>query len=326
MPRSFAFATALFLVFALVAGACGADGDGGAGEPGDTISVIASFYPLAEIARRVGGDAVRVDDLTPAGVEPHDLELTPDQVDDLEDADLVLFLGGGFQPAVEKVADRRGAGAVDVLDAVELDEGAGGVDDHGDEGEDAQAAEDEHADEEHADANDPHFWLDPVRMRAAVGLVEEALAEVAPDHADAFAANARTYQAALSALDEEFATALATCERRTIVTSHAAFHYLADRYDLEQRPISGLSPEAEPEPRRLAELSDLIEEEGVTVVFYETLVDADVARTLAREAKVETAVLNPLEGLTDADVDDGKDYAAVMRENLQALRSALGCR
>lgn len=279
------------LVLALVAGACGS-GDDVARDGGDTVSVIASFYPLAEAARRVGGDLVRVADLTPPGVEPHDLELTPDQVDDLEDADVVLYLGGGFQPGVEEVAERREAATVDF----------------------------------HTDGDDPHFWLDPVRMAAAVDLVEEVLARIAPDRKEAFAANARAYAAELAALHTEFAETLATCERRTIVTSHAAFHYLAERYDLEQRPISGLSPEAEPDPRRLAELTDLIQDEGVTVVFYETLVDPEVARTLAREAKVDTAVLNPLEGLSDDDLEAGRDYAGVMRENLAALRAALGCR
>ena len=306
------------LLLALLAGACGAD-DGGAsrGTGSGEVAVVASFYPLAEAARRVGGDVVQVANLTPAGAEPHDLELTPDQVDALEDADLVLYLGAGFQPAVEEVAERRRDGAVDVLEAVELEEGDAHAEEEGGE----HANEDEHGHE----GNDPHFWLDPVRMVAAVELVEEALAEVAPEHAGAFAENARAYTAELRALDEDFEAALATCARRTIVTSHAAFHYLVERYDLEQLAISGLSPESEPDPRRLAELADLIAREGVTTVFYETLVSPDVAQTLAREAKVQTAVLNPLEGLTDDDVDDGKDYAAVMRDNLSALTAALEC-
>ena len=286
---------ALVTAALLVPTACGGDDDG-AGADG-RVEVVASFLPVAEAAAAVGGDLVEVTNLTPAGTEPHDLELQSRQVDRLEDADVVLYLGQGFQPAVEEVAERRDGTTVDLLDAVALD-----------------------------DDQDPHFWLDPTLMAEAVDRIEVALAEAAPGSAARFAANAARYRAALAALDEELAAGLRSCERRVVVTSHAAFHYLASRYGLEQVAIVGLSPESEPTPDRLAELADLIEERGVTTVFYETLVSADVADTLAREAGVGTAVLNPLEGLSDDEVEAGKDYAAVMRDNLSSLRSALGCR
>ncbi len=319
---------ALAALLPLAAAACGSDDDTGAGAAAeDRLQVVASFYPVAEAAERVGGDLVEVENLTPAGTEPHDLELTPPQVDGLQDADVVLYLGQGFQPAVEEVAERRDGASVDVLEAVELEVGAAEFDEE--EGENAEE-EGEHAEVEgeHADegALDPHYWLDPTLMADAVDRIEEALAEAAPEHADAFAANAERYKSELAELDQEFEEALAQCEVRVMVTSHAAFHYLAERYDLEQLPIAGLSPESEPDPRRLAELADLIGEEGVTTVFYETLVAPDVAETLAREAGVDTAVLNPLEGLTQDDIEAGKDYAAVMRDNLAALTGALGCR
>ncbi len=302
----------------LAAGACGSDRSDRATGDG-RVQVVASFYPVAEAAERVGGDHVRVVNLTPPGTEPHDLELSPREVDRLEDADLVLYLGQGFQPAVEEVAERRQGGSVDVLEAVELEKGAAGFEPHSDEA----AGEEEHADEV---ARDPHFWLDPRRMANGVDRIEQALTKAAPEHAGAFATNAQRYKQGLAELDQELAAGLDDCDRRVLVTSHAAFHYLATRYNLEQRPIAGLSPEAEPDPARLAELADLIRDERVTTVFYESLVTPDVAETLAREAGIKTAVLNPLEGLTQADMRQGKDYAAVMRENLAALADALGCR
>lgn len=304
-------------VVVLGASACDSDTarSGSAGE--GRIHVVASFYPVAHAAEKIGGDLVEVVNLTPAGTEPHDLELSPRQVDQLQDADVVLYLGQGFQPAVEEVVRGRKDISVDVLEAVELDE-------------DAPASPDEHDDahgDQHDDGDDldPHFWLAPKLMSDAVGWIEEALAGTAPEHAEAFAANAAEYQRALAELDREFDAGLSNCQRRTIVTAHAAFHYLADSYELEQLAIAGLSPESEPDPQRLAELSDVIRERGVTTVFYETLAAPDVAETLAREARVETAVLNPLEGLTAADVKKGKDYMAVMRDNLAALADALGC-
>ena len=155
--------------------------------------------------------------------------------------------------------------------------------------------------------------------------VEAALADLLPDDAETLGTNAQDYTDDLATLDEEFESGLADCERDQVVTSHAAFFYLADRYGLTQLPIAGLSPESEPDGDRLAELTDRIEAEGITTVFYETLVSPDVAETLAREAGVETAVLNPLEGLTQEELDAGDDYSSVMRDNLDALTGALGC-
>ena len=273
------------MVTAALVGACGADG---AASGDGRVDVVAAFYPLAEATRRVGGDAVSVRDLTPAGVEPHDLELTPEQVDSLEDADLILYLGGGFQPAVEEIAERRGDAAVDLL---------------------ARGTE------------DPHFWLDPVGYRGAVERIAETLARVRPAQRRAFERGAAAFDARLTQLDEEIRSALARCERRTLLTSHEAFGHFARRYDLVEESIAGLSPEAEPDADRLAELADLVEQTGTTTVFTEALVSPDVARALAREAGVETAVLDPLESRPGG----GGNYLSVMRENVAALVDALGC-
>jgi len=267
--------------------------------------VVASFYPLAEAARRVGGATVAVDNLTPPGVEPHDLELSPKEIEAIATADVVLYLGQGFQPAVEDALGVATGVRVDLLEGIPVrpgpDEGSGDS------------------------VTDPHVWLDPTLMSRIVSRVATALTKADPAGAEAFAANARTYRAELAALDEEFRTGLASCARDLIVTSHAAFGYLADRYGLRQEPISGLSPEAEPDPRRLAELADLVRANGVTTIFTEELVSPAVADALARETGATTAVLDPLESLTPAEAAAGEDYLSVMRRNLAALQRGLGC-
>jgi zinc transport system substrate-binding protein len=265
----------------------------------DGVQAVAAFYPLAEAARQVGGDVVEVGDLTPAGAEPHDLEVTPDAVDDLEKADVAIVMGHGFQPAIETVADRRDGETVVVLDVLPID--------------------DELADE------DPHVWLDPRLMRDLVDAIEAALVRAAPEHEATFARNATRFRQRLAALDADFAAGLRDCERDEIVTAHDAFGHLARRYGLQQHAIAGVSPDEEPSPERLAELADLVEEDGVTTVFTESLVSPRIAETLAREAGIGTAVLNPLEGLTDDEVEAGDDYESVMRSNLAALRRALDC-
>jgi zinc transport system substrate-binding protein len=312
----------LALVLVLVLAACGQDGGGRSAADDGRLSVVVSFYPLAEAAQRVGGNAVSVTNLTPAGAEPHGLQLAPRQVVAMEDADLVLYVGAGFQPAVADVAERRERGSVDVLGQVQLQTGdAAAIE--------AQEAEDEGDDatgEPHAESGlDPHFWLDPELMTTVVDEVEIALSDASPADAETFRANADAYRAELATLDTDYRSALASCARDEIVTSHAAFYYLASRYGLTQLPIVGLSPDAEPSPERLAELADQIETDGVTTVFYETLVSPQVAEALAAEAHVTTAVLNPIEGLTKQQIDDGASYLTVMRDNLAALRDALAC-
>lgn len=290
------------LAVGLGAVACGSGGGGAGGRP----QVVAAFYPLFEAARRVGGDLVQVRNLTPAGSEPHDLELNSRQVDQIEDAAVVLFLGRGFQPALEKAAGRAKGAKVDVLAALGSLRPAGAGDDKLD--------------------IDPHVWLDPRLLKTIVGEVAGALSGVDPANRAAYEANAGAYSRELDDLDAAFTTGLATCDRRVIVTAHAAFGYLAGRYGLTQDAIAGLEPESEPSPQRLADLARKVRADGTTTVFYETLVSPKVAESLAREAGVRTAVLDPLEGLTDADAKAGRTYVSGMRENLAALRQALGCR
>lgn len=313
MRRSMTLAVAL----AFIAAACG-NGDETAASEG-RVTVVASFYPIFEAAQRVGGDLVQPTNLTPAGSEPHDFELTTRDVDRLEDADLVLYFGRGFQPAVEATAERVRGRAVDLLgDDANL---APPEDGHGH----AEGEEEEEHEEEELEV-DPHIWLDPTRYRNMVLAVAEALAQVDPANAPTYRANAQAYGAEIEELDRAYEAGLADCERRTMVTSHAAFGYLAERYGLVQESIAGLEPESEPDPQRLAELADDIRADGTTTIFFETLVSPRVAEALAREAGVATAALDPLEGLSDSDISAGVTYLSVMRANLEALRTALGCR
>ncbi|HEX5616536.1 MAG TPA: zinc ABC transporter substrate-binding protein [Acidimicrobiia bacterium] len=295
-PRFARTLGAALVTVAVVTTAC-SSGDGSTDPSGGgRVEIVASFFPVAHAAERVGGDLVEVADLTPVGAEPHDLELTPADVDDVLDADLVIVLGGGFQPAVEDAAEQREGPTLVLADIVDVDVEA-----------------------------DPHVWLDPLAYEQVAGAIRDALIDLDASAASRYRALAEEFAAEIRAVDEELATALASCERDLVVTAHDAFGRLTARYGLRVEPIAGISPEQEPDPSRLAELADLVEREGVTTVFTETLVAADVAETLAREAGVGTAVLDPLEGLSDERKADGASWASVMRENLAALSRALGC-
>ncbi len=269
--------------------------------------VVASFYPLAYAAERVGDGRVHVTNLTPAGAEPHDLELTPDQIDEVLDADLVLDLGRNFQPAVEESASQRDGPTVELLNTLPVNVGKKKVK------------------EGDPSALDPHVWLDPVLMKDIVTSVEHALAKLDPSHRATYQANAKKARADLAALDARYREGLAHCQRTLIVTSHEAFGYLARRYDLRQEGVLGLSPDTEPDPKRLAALADLAKSKHVTVIFTEELVSPRIADTLAREVGVRTDILNPLEGLTPREQKSNANYITVMTANLKKLRTALGC-
>ncbi|RIQ21636.1 metal ABC transporter substrate-binding protein [Jiangella rhizosphaerae] len=332
--RRAAVAALSFVALAgLTLAGCGSE-DGSTASGGDGLTVAASFYPLAFVTERVAGDHATVDNLTQAGGEPHDLELTARQVGEISDADLVVYLAG-FQPSVDEAVEQNAEDrAVDVAGLVELlDEPAGehgdehAEDEHADEGEehtDEHAEEEGHEGHEHGDlAGDPHIWLDPTNLEPIADAVADRLAEADPDDADDYRANADALKADLETLDGEFETGLAQCTQRVFVVAHEAFGYLAHRYDLEQVGISGIDPEAEPSPERLAEVHDVVQAEGVTTIFYERLVSPDVAETLAADLGVQAAVLDPIEGLTDDTAD--QDYFSLMRANLEALRTANGC-
>ncbi len=252
-------------------------------------TVVAAFYPLAYAAEQVGGPGVSVTNLTPVGAEPHDIELSPQDVATVRSADVVLLMGHGFQPQLERAARGSGARVVELLDTPGL----------------------------HRVDDDPHVWLDPLRYAVIVRRIGRVL------HAEGRAARLIVR---LRALDGELRTGLGECARRAIVTNHAAFGYLARRYDLTQIPVEGLSPQAEPAPRDLARVAGLVRREGITTVFSETLVSPKVARTVARETGATAAVLDPLEGLTADALRSGADYFTVMRANLAALRRGLECR
>jgi len=294
------------LAAVLATAACG----GGSSTADGRTEITASFYPVAWLAERVGGGHADVSVLTRPGSEPHDLELSPRQVAEITETGLAVYIKG-LQPAVDDAVAQHAKDRS--LDLTTLVKPLPASDGHGHEGEE---------DHEHEGGYDPHLWLDPSRMAVAATGLGERLAKADPEHAEDYRANAAKTAGELEALDGEFKDGLAKCERDTIVTAHAAFSYLADRYGLKQVAIAGLDPDSEPSPRRMAELSDLIRRLGVTTVFTETLASPKLAQTLAGGAGVRTAVLDPVEGVKEG---SGDDYLTVQRRNLEALRTALGC-
>ena len=280
--------TVLIFGLALAAGAlaAGCSGDDGAGDDEERLEVVAAFYPLAFAAERTAPDA-DVHNLTPPGVEPHDLELAPRDVARIRGADVVLYLGGGFQPALEDAAGGADGTALDLL--AEL--GTAG--------------------------EDVHVWLDPERYGE---IVRRVARELTGDER-----SARLLLHRLDELDGIYQLGLEACERREIVVSHAAYGFLAEAYGLEEIALAR-TPDAEATPRDLERIASLVRERGITTIFVEPLASPEEAETIAREPGAEVAVLDPVAGLTEEQEAAGEDYFSVMLANLEALRAALECR
>lgn len=270
------------------------------------LRVTTSFYPLAEFAKKVGGDLVTVTNSTPAGSEPHDFDPSPQNVALLHTSNVFIYNGAGLEPWVPRVLpdlQKKNVLIVNATEGIQL------IASH----------------DEETGLQDPHVWLSPVLAQQQVRAIAKALSVSDPSHDPIYTANADAYIAELEQLHIDFVAGTTTCKRREIVTSHAAFAYLAKEYHITMVPIAGLSPDEEPSPARLAEISNFVRAHGVTHIFFETLVSPALSQTIAHETNAKTIAFNPLEGLTDEEIAAGKNYISVQRENLEAIRTALDC-
>lgn len=285
----------------------------------DKVTIVGSFYPLAHFAEQVGGDRVKVTNITPAGSEPHDFEPSPRDIATIQSSRLFLMNGSGLDPWAENLQVDLAAKGIKVLkmsDIIELIENE----------EAAEHADEEHAEDEHEEtATDPHFWLDPELAQKEVAAIAAALAKIDPAYADYYRENAEAFTQKLAALDDRYTAGLANCAKREIITSHAAFGYLAKRYNITVHAISGLSPEQEPSAQQMGELARLAREKNIRYIFFETLVNPRLAETVAQEVGAQTLVFNPIEGLTEQQIQAGENYISAMEENLTNLRTALEC-
>ncbi|MBN9104761.1 MAG: zinc ABC transporter substrate-binding protein [Propionibacteriaceae bacterium] len=304
-PR-FALLTAAVVASALTG--CAPGTATGTTEQPNAVTVTVAAYPLQFLAERIVGDAGVVTNLTAPGTEPHDLELTARQIAAMAATDAVVYIPG-FQAAVDDaIASTPPKLAIDVTSGLSL----------------LKASQD--GAEEGADAGssyDPHIWLSPANMVTMAHTISTALSTEKPQLAGTFDANTKALVADLTALGDSYRTGLASCQRTQFITSHAAFGYLARDYGLQQIPIAGLDPTQEPTAARIAAVHQLARQYGVTTIFFETLVSDTVAKSIAGDLGLKTAVLDPIEGITPSSA--GTDYLEVMRSNLTALEAANGC-
>lgn len=284
-----------------ISAAVTACGDDSASKTDRQLTVVAAFYPIEELARRVGGFDVEISTLVEPGDEPHEFEPTPQQVTRLEQADVVFYLGSNFQPSLQKAIESLPSSVrtVDLLAGLTLLD----ID----------------------DSIDPHVWLDPRNMQLMARFVTDVLSAEFPEHAATFAANSTAYIDELGTLNSELSMGLANCAVPVLITTHEAFAYFAQAYGLTQLAIAGISPGDEPSAKQLEAIAELATDNGVTTVFFEENLPADLAATVADEIGAATSSLGTAETLTQDQLDAGESYLSIMRDNLQAVRVGMSC-
>lgn len=278
----------LSILVLTLTGCTSGNGDKPIKEDKKPMSVTASFYPLAFVSQRVGGKLVKVNQIIPGGVEPHDYEPTPQDLAAINNSQVFIMNGGGVD-----------AWADNIPNAVRLNP---------------------------ANISDPHVWLDPIGFQSEVEVVREAFIKADPANTAKYVLNAAGLINDLRGLDQEFKDGLKECKIKQIITSHDAFGHMAKRYGFESLSIAGISPDEEPSPKRLAELSDLAKKNSIKYIFFETLVSPKLADTIANEIGAKSLVLNPIEGVTSEEAKQGKDYLVLMQENLKNLRTSMQCK
>ena len=271
------------------------------------IEVTASFYPLYYFASQIGGDKANVLNITPAGAEPHDYEPTPSDIASIENSKLLILQGTGLEAwgkDIQSNIDPKNTTVITV-------------------GQDLMT---QNVVEDGNSVIDPHTWLSPTLANEMVDKILAGFIEVDPTNTAYYQANEIKLKADLATLNTEYKNGLANCVSKDIVTSHAAFGYLATTYGLTQVPISGLSPDAEPSPKQLADVADFVKKNNVKYIFFESLVSPKLSETIARETGTKTMVLDPIEGIVPEDLAKGYNYLTVMESNLKNLELVLQCK
>jgi zinc transport system substrate-binding protein len=262
------------------------------------LQIAASFYPLSFLASEITGDKAIVTNITPSGVEPHDYEPSTKDMAKIENSD-VIILNGLLEAWGNKLKNNSQDTNVSLVIA----------------GEDLFSRK-----------NDPHIWLDPLRYKLEAQAITNAVIKIDPSHTKYYRDNQKVLDMKLNKLDSDYKNSLSNCQQKNFITSHAAFGYLADRYQLQQVTIAGLSPDAEPSVRQLADITKFAKEHNVKYIFFESLVSPKLSQTIADEIGAKTLVLDPIEGVSDDERNAGKNYFTIMYENLKNLQIALECK
>lgn len=271
------------------------------------LQITTSFYPLYFFTNQISGDKAEARNITPSGAEPHDYEPTAQDIVHIENSNMLVLNGGKLEAWGDKIRENLKGKNVRIVVA-------------------GESLTTQEVEEQGKKIIDPHVWLSPPLAKKQVEKITQGFLKVDPSNSLYYQANEKKLGEELDRLDKEYKDGLHDCRQKDIITSHAAFGYLAAHYGLNQVSIAGLSPDEEPSAQKLAEVARFAKEHNVKYIFFESLVSPKLSETIAHEVGAKTFVLNPIEGVSDEDAKQGKNYITIMKENLKNLRIALECK
>lgn len=301
------------LMTALILSACGTDAKKEKGAK-EGLQIVTTFYPMYDFTKEIVGDKGKVSLLITGDTEPHDYEPSAKDVAKIQDADVFVYNSADMEAWVKNVLESIDLEKTTVIEA---SEGISLLEGHEEE------SEADHEGHDHDHETDPHVWLDPVLANKEVATITKGI--IAADEANkvSYEANSAKFSEALEQLNLDYEAAFKGAKQREFVTQHAAFSYLAARYELTQVPIAGISPEQEPSPASLAKIEDFVRKHDVKTIYTEELSSNKIAETIANATGAEMAVLDTLEGLSNQRQEEGDTYLSVMKANLMALQKTI---
>jgi zinc transport system substrate-binding protein len=273
---------------------------------GNRLNVIASFYPMYDFAKNVGGDRINVRTLIPVGVEPHEYEPAPSDILALNGAQVFILNGvveDSWAPKLIASLDNKNLEVIDTGKGIP------------------------HVASMDADTqgNDPHIWIDPVNAEKQVAAIRDAFIRADPAGKDYYEANAAAYTQKLGLLDAQFRSTMAGCKKKDILITHATLAYFCREYGCNQVPIEGINAEGEPTPAVVAAIIEQAKEGNISAVFVERLYNPQIAETIADEIGGKVAVFNSVHGLTAEEQESGENYLSQMEENVKTINASLDC-
>lgn len=292
----------------------------------EEVDVHVSIYPIYEVADRIGGERLNINQITPDGVEVHGYEPSPRVLGQLENTDLFIYVGEQLQGWTKSVSENLKSEETQVVDLTEhvnlIEYNSDYNEDHN--GHDHGDAEDEHHENDQAQGEyDNHIWLDFNNMIMISELLVEEFTKLDPEGEEIYKANAEKVIENLKELDKAYEEGLKDLQYNTIIVSHSAFGYIAENYGLRQETVTGLDPHSEPSSQTIRELIDLAQKTGLEHIFLEVLASPRAVDVIAEEAGLEVLTLNPISGLREEDIENDENYFTIMYNNLENLKEAL---
>ena len=255
------------------------------------LQIYTSVYPIYDFTKKIGGEKIAVYNMTKAGAEPHDFEITSKDMANLSKADLFIYNGGGMEHWVDAVKD--------VLQNIKYIDASSNINNQNN--------------------LDPHFWLSPKNAKIQMENIKNGLIEIDSESKNYYESNYNLYANRLDELDNKIKISLSNIKNRNLVLTHPAFGHFCKEYSLNQIAIA----RDEADPKAMAEIITFIKNNDIKAIFYEEFSSSKLVDSIAKETQIKILTLNPIESLSEENIEAGEDYFSIMEKNLISLLDGL---